>query len=83
VPRFYFDLELNDGSVERDSVGLALPDAATALHECIDAIIDLPNPGVSRVMVRDQQNAVVMTINVDALGATVPRRIADNNSHQT
>lgn len=81
MPRFYFDVELNDGWIERDPTGLMRADAATALHECIDAIIGLPRSGVARVMVRNSNGGVVMTIDVNALGADARSGVEENNSH--
>jgi hypothetical protein len=74
VPRFYFDARTKAGAVEHDTVGLIVVDAATALHECIDAIAELPADDIESVTVKNENGDVLMILNVEPLtvtGATI------------
>ncbi|MDB5595814.1 MAG: hypothetical protein JWM36_2775 [Hyphomicrobiales bacterium] len=57
--------------MEHDTVGLFVVDAATALHECIDTIAELPADDVESVTVKNENGDLLMILNVGAL--TVPR----------
>ncbi|MDB5594221.1 MAG: hypothetical protein JWM36_1182 [Hyphomicrobiales bacterium] len=70
MPRFYFDARTKAGAVEHDTVGLIIADAITALHECIDAIAELPADDIESVTVKNENGDVLMTLNVQPL--TVP-----------
>jgi hypothetical protein len=80
VRRLYFDITLKGGAVEKDSTGVLVSDVAIALHECIDAIIELPQGDIECVIVKDENGVVMMVLNVDALGDT-PTIVAENRSN--
>ncbi|MDB5596053.1 MAG: hypothetical protein JWM36_3014 [Hyphomicrobiales bacterium] len=73
MPRFYFDASTGAGAVVHDTIGVIVSDAAAALHECIDAVTELPAADITSITVKNENGDVLMILNVGPL--TVPRAI--------
>lgn len=67
MPRFYFDASTKAGAMEHDTIGVNVSDAATALHECIDAMAELPAADITSVIVKNENGDVLMILNVGPL----------------
>jgi hypothetical protein len=81
VPRFFFDIRLRSGVVEQDTSGVMTPDAATALHECIDAVEDFDqDDDVDSIIVKTAAGDTLMSLNVRALRADQSGLVAENGS---
>jgi hypothetical protein len=67
VVRLYFDVTAEDGTVERDSIGVTVVDTFDALHACLDTFADSPSADVERIMVRNEDGDVLMALDLRAL----------------
>jgi hypothetical protein len=76
VPRFYFDVITPD-AVVHDSIGVDVPDAATAVHGCISGMQDMLEQGLleacGEVIIKNEQGLIVMSLNLGALRGSMTR----------
>lgn len=70
MPRFFFDVHVQTGAVT-DAVGVDVPDAASALRGCIEAIEEGWLASVERLVIRDEHGRVLACLYVRAIAGVV------------